>query len=196
MNPFVHIDRARVMVAAGKSAEAKFYLRHLALSSLRHARSLSTGAYRQNACNLISAATAREEGMVYALASRLCRGVVVGADVTFGFWEPAKNTFWPDLSADGIFVQIHDYHDKRGGVCVEVQVLAPDQGRSQCCSNRRFKTRAEGEAYGRKWVTVGRAVVAATEGAAGSERPGKADWDAVFGETPKKTKRLRPGRAA
>lgn len=160
----VHHARAVRMVTDGNCFEAKAYLRHLARSSLRHARTLSRGPYGSNVSNQQHAAKVREDGLAYA---RVCRAIFGGqikpSDAELPYWRAVTNPHWPELDSHGVYVQIHDYRgskaDKR---LVEVQVLPPDRERSQCCATVLFADRDEAERFARKWVTIGEAVIAAT----------------------------------
>jgi hypothetical protein len=158
----IHIARATRMLDSNCWA-AKAYLRHLALSSLRHARALSHGPYGSNVSNQQHAERVREDGIAYARACRVIfGGPIKPADVDFPWWKEVPNPHWPELSSHGVYVQIHEYRGSKADKwLVEVQVLPPDAERSQCCANVLFADRDEAERYARRWVTIGDAVIAA-----------------------------------
>lgn len=159
-----HIERAAVMASLGYRAEAKAYLIHLALGSFRYARALTAdertaGANREQAERLVT------DGWQMANASRRMSGLpVTESDVALPYRNVVANPHWPTLDGHGCFVAVHEYRaSKPSRWLAEVQVLPPDERRSQCCGNQVFQDRARAERYARKWVTIGNAVMAATE---------------------------------
>lgn len=170
--PELHIARAARMTANGHEAEAKAFLRRLALSCFRHARSLLRPEYRQSRYNQTKGAEVREDGIAYARASRQYRGAVGPSDAALPFWHKVKNPHWPDLDSHGVYVKVHEYHgSKKPGYCVEVQILPGDETRSQCCFNKRIDDLAKAELYARKWVAIGMAAVAAEPKTARAKKP-------------------------
>lgn len=170
--PEIHIARAARMATNGHEAEAKAFLRRLALSCLRHSRSLSRGPYADNIGNRLDAVRNREEGAAYARASRQYRGgCVAPSDVALPFWHQVKNAHWPDLGSHVVYAVVHEYKgSKRLAYCVEIQILPGDLARTQACQNKRIDDLAAAELYARKWVTIGMAAIAAEPQA---ERPTK-----------------------
>jgi hypothetical protein len=165
-----HIERAAVMTSLGYRAEAKAYLIHLALGSLRYARAL-TADERAAASNRDIAAQLVSDGWQLANASRRLSGLPVQeSDVALPYRNQVTNPHWPNLDGHGCFVAVHEYRaSKPSRWLVEVQMLPPDERRSQCCGNQVFQDRARAERYARKWVTIGNAVMAATEAMNASE---------------------------
>lgn len=160
----LHVELAHVMTTMGHRAEAKAYLIHLALSTFRYARALlddgrGSVSNRQHAEQLVA------DGWQYANASRRMSGLPVPPiDVALPYRHNVPNPHWPALDSHGCFVYIHDYHgSKPSQFLVEVQVLPPDERRSQCCANQLFRDRAKAERYARRWVTIGNAILAAQE---------------------------------
>jgi hypothetical protein len=159
-----HIARAAVMAAMGHEPEAKAYLRHLAISSLRHARSLLRAPYGDSVGNRMRGEEVRVEGLAYARASRLYRGgSLAPAAAELPYWNQVRNPHWPDLDSHGVYVVVHEYKgSKRPGYCVEIQILPGDGNRTQCCLNRRINDLVTAEVFAKKWIAIGEAVLAAT----------------------------------
>lgn len=161
MTASLHVARAAAMAAAGNEPEAKAFLRNLALSTLRHARALSRGPYGEGIGNRLQAEENRADGVKYAQASRLYRGVVAVGDCALPYTRAVNNAHWPELDSHGVFVWVHDYRgSKPPEFVVEVQILPADRERSQCCAARRFKRREDAERFARRWVAIGEAAIA------------------------------------
>jgi hypothetical protein len=160
----LHVERADVMASLGYRAEAKAYLIHLALGCFRYARAL-TADERTAVANRDVAARLVADGWQYANASRRMSGLpVTESAAEFPYCLQVTNPNYPNLNGHGCFVYVHEYRSSKPSKwLVEVQVLPPDERRSQCCANQLFQDRARAERYARRWVTIGNAVLAAQE---------------------------------
>lgn len=160
----LHVERAHVMASLGYRAEAKAYLIHLALGCFRYARAL-TSDERTAVSNRELAAKLVADGWQMANASRRMSGLPVAeAAAEFPYCLQVTNPHWPNLDSHGCYVYVHEYRgSKPSKWLVEVQVLPPDERRSQCCANQLFQDRGRAERYARRWVTIGEAALAAQE---------------------------------
>lgn len=157
-----HIDLAMRMAAAGKVAEARWYMRHLARGCLRYARAMRK---KRSDLHAIKKQIAREvaEGLGYVAALRAfpIAGRVAGTEVVLPYRRHVHNPHWPKLDAHGVYAKVHENKPTPSTFILEVQIHAPDADRTSCCVRGTFPIERAAK-LARQWVTVGEAIMEAT----------------------------------